>query len=166
MRHQVRRFGKPAPLLGTTRQPDELDPMQAYGFALSAISRIELKGGGEARSLAMRAGRRRSEAAGYVSSSFAKSRPCPILPARVRCLCRALRLPQSINLIVKRRCAMACLFRGTIRRIGLGLLSHRSAAAGFAAGDDAAVASRVRCRTGEHYNEVDRAKGRAARLGI
>lgn len=74
--------------------------------------------------------------------------------------------PQSINLIVKRRCAMAGLDPRdySVHRLRAGFLTE--AAGDCAAGGDASVAALFGAADGEYYNEVDRAKGRAVRLGI
>jgi hypothetical protein len=76
--------------------------------------------------------------------------------------------PQSINLIVKRRCAMAGLDPRDYSGASVeGGVSHRRGAAGDAL-QEAMQQSQHRSvqQAASDYNEVDRAKGRAVRLGI
>jgi hypothetical protein len=75
--------------------------------------------------------------------------------------------PQSINLIVKRRCAMVGLeleaFFGarTSRRIS----DRGGAARDRATGGDAASQHRSVQQTASYYNDAERAQGRAAGVG-
>ncbi len=76
--------------------------------------------------------------------------------------------PQSINLIVKRRCAMAGLDPRdySVHRLRAGFLTE-AARRGIAL-QEAMQQSQHRSvqQAASDYNEVDRAKGRAVRLGI
>ena len=76
--------------------------------------------------------------------------------------------PQSINLIVKRRCAMAGLDPRdySVHRLRAGYLTE-AARRGIAL-QEAMQQSQHRPvqQAASDYNEVDRAKGRAVRLGI